>query len=137
MSFSENEFPSIIKNLKKFQQKYKSSPVVEKIVQELWKNYEIIPIYPGLVSDTINRMVKEINISQIKKGDWVCLEINNKRVGGYVKEINDKGIILENVMEVSTEEEYTIDMSQIKNVIKINEEQLKEDWPMLIFEKEE
>lgn len=106
-------------------------------MQELWKNYEIIPIYPGLVSDTINRMVKEINVSQIKKGDWVCLEINNKRIGGYVKEINEKGIILENVVEVNAEEECTIDINQIRNVIKINEGQLKEDWPMLIFKKEE
>ncbi len=137
MSFHESDFPSLIKRIGNINEKYKHPALSEKIILELGKIYDTIPIYPGLVENTIFNMIKEVKESDLKKGEWIAFEKSGKKYAGRIKNIDKDSIEFENLIVISEIEDKRISTSEVNNIIKINEDQLKEDWPMLIFDKVE
>lgn len=136
MSLQESDFSSIIKILAEINKKYKNPALAEKLIQECIKNYNIIPVYPGIVSMTLSKMIKPIKKHNYKKGDWITFDCNDKKYAGTISQILKDKIQLQSIVEISKKKSIQINKKQIKNIHKINKDQLKEDWPMLIFNGE-
>ncbi len=137
MSYNETEYPAIIKRLKSFVELYNNPGLISKLVDEVYRNYKYIPLYPGIIHDTLRKMVREVPINEVKEHDWVAFEYNGKKYSGIVKEIKDGEIEFEQVTEVENKDNLRLSQSEVKGmvVVKINEHQLEEDWPMLIYEE--
>lgn len=136
MSLKETEFPALLLKLKDLSDFYNNPQLVQKVVSEVYKNYKFIPLYPGIINDTLNRMIKNININEIKINDWITFEVNNIKYAGYVSKIENNRIEIRNVTKLEFINKIEILKSEVTNILKVNENQLKEDWPMLIFEEE-
>lgn len=135
MSYKETDFPAIIKKLKRFSDIYEHPGLIEKLVKEIYKNYRYIPLYPGIIYDTLSRMIKKVKPDELKEKDWIAFEINGTKYAGYIKSVNGDTIQLENVIKAEQLKSLNIEKSKLSKLIKVNEKQLEEDWPMLIYEE--
>lgn len=135
MSLKETDFPSIIKKLKDFSDLYKNPGLIEKIVHEIYKNYRYIPLYPGIIYETLVKMVKELSPDELQINDWISFEIDGKKYSGYVSSIEGDKVQIKNITKTEFLDKMEIGKSKIAKLIKINEAQLKEDWPMLIYKE--
>ncbi len=137
MSFHESDFPGLLKTVNNFNKKFNNPFLSDKLIKETYKYYELIPIYPGLIENTIVNMIKENPDNELKTGDWITFSKENKKYAGRISEITKSHIEFDSVMEIQKKENVKIEKSELSDVIKINEKQLEEDWPMLIFDKVE
>ena len=137
MSFHESDFPGLLKTVNKFNEQFKNPSISDKLIKETYKYYEIIPIYPGLIENTISNMIEKTESNKLKTGDWIAFEHNNNKYAGRIKNITDNSIEFSELTEIKNYKNKEISKSDIKEIIRINENQLEKDWPMLIFEKVE
>ncbi|MBN1899045.1 MAG: hypothetical protein JW827_09725 [Spirochaetes bacterium] len=135
MSYKETDYPLIFKTLKNLSELYQNPALIYKIVEEIYRNYKYIPLYPGILHDTVSRMVVRSSAGNIKEKDWISFESGQVKYSGRVKSIKKGIIYLENVTRVQFNKKMHIGQKRIKNIIRINEKQLKQDWPMLIYEE--
>ncbi|MDD5066220.1 MAG: hypothetical protein PHF84_04170 [bacterium] len=134
MSFQENDFPHLIEILNQFQKKNRNNPaLIEKVVIELVKNYHIIPLYPGLVSATLMKMVRKEDPRLVRAGNWVTFQHKKKIYSGYVKSTDAKSMTLEHGAEITPLKRKKLKKAGLKGMLHVFEDQLKQDWPMFFF----
>ncbi len=133
MSFKESDSSNIIKILSWLDKTYNNPGLSKKLIELTFKTYETIPIYPGIVANTLLKMLEKKDANKLKKNDWIAFEYNNKKFTGRIKKIQNNKIHLKNVTEITIQNSLTLDINKLKKVLKVNEAQLKKDWPMLIF----
>jgi hypothetical protein len=133
MSLKDTEFPNIILKLKEISDSYNNPALSKKLIDELFKNYKIIPLYPGIINDVISKMIKSVDVKNLKKDILVFFELNNEKYAGYISNWTDDYIELRDVTKIENINKLKIKKGKLKKFLMLNEEQLKEDWPMLIF----
>lgn len=135
MSYQENDFPHLIKMLDFLARKHKNPALLTKVVSELYRNYTLIPLYPALLADTLKKMLKKAKAKDLPSRAWLTFAAGDKIYAGRLEKKDKKGVWLKDGFEISRIRKKAFPYSSVKNVLTVNEGQLKEDWPMFFFEE--
>ncbi|MBU1078156.1 MAG: hypothetical protein KKH98_12740 [Spirochaetes bacterium] len=136
MSFKESELSNIIKILDVLNKKYRHPSLSQKLIESTIQNYQTIPVYPGLVANTLSRMVGEADHTELKHDDWIAFIYKGKKYSGRVNMMDKDQIMLKEIIEISEKPSLSFKKNELDKIVKVTEDQLKKDWPMLIFDGE-
>jgi len=141
MTLEQSDFQQLTEVLVRLIERYRGNPVlVEIILSEFHDMYRKIPIYPGIVSMCLEKIVQKTDVKEIRPEEEVVLKTRDgKTIAGKVAEIGDDEIALGEVQEVvvvPVPEKVRVKKSDIVGIERINREILRKEWPSLDFEVE-
>ncbi len=136
MSFKETDFTGLIGYLKGLLATQKDPMLFRAMVEKMVDIYDQLPIYPGLVNMCISQAKKNVEPKDLKKGQTVFIETDKGYISGVITKTGKK-LSIKNAMVATEEKTSEVDLGEIKNVLTINENIVKELWPSLVFDKEQ
>ncbi len=136
MSFKETDFTGLIGYLKGLLATQKDPMLFRAMVEKMVEIYDQLPIYPGLVNMCISQAKKNVEPKDLKKGQTVFIETDDGYISGVITKTGKK-LSVKNAMVATEEKTSEVDLGEIKNVLTINENIVKELWPSLVFDKEQ
>lgn len=137
MTFKETDFPSIINFLRSFVKEDTDPALVRDVVLQVIKLYDEVPLYPGIVSTCLPKVVRTLEPKDLSVGQRVYVRANGATHCGMVSALSDKGVSLSKVQTCAPTSEVRLEFGQITGVQQINERVLPEAWPSLVFERRE
>ena len=132
MTYKESEFPQMLEVLVNY---IKKGIPAEEIVTQAYNLYKEVPIYVGIVNMCLENLVKQQNISQLKKGDSVIIRDKNDTYKAIVEKIDKNNIYLKNVRIISAKKKLKLRVNDIQKIYKIEKDVLGKLWPSLKFKK--
>ncbi|MBF0548834.1 MAG: hypothetical protein HQM08_30720 [Candidatus Riflebacteria bacterium] len=135
MTFKETDFPALIKFLKTMMNEETDPIIIKETVLKLIKLYDEIPLYPGIVSMCMARIIKQMNPREIQVGQKVFIKNGDDTYSGMVNSVDSEGISLKGVKSFTSEDELEVGFKEMDRVAMINEKILEETWPSLVSEK--
>jgi hypothetical protein len=134
MSYSENDFPVIIKRLQKTFEEAPES-LREAMTREMLHMLKTAPLYPGLIAMMMDHVAKAKSISEVQIGDEVILvEPDGQEVWGKVQGVESGRLQLTDVRIRSRRTDY--ETSAPPSLLCIDRGVLEASWPTLVFETE-
>ena len=132
MTYKESEFPQMLEVLVDY---IKKGIPVDEIVSYAYKLYKDVPIYIGIVNMCLENLVKEQNVTQLKKGDSVIIKDKNVTYRAVVEKIDKNNVYLKNVKIISDKKALKVRIYNKQKVYKIEKDVLGKLWPSLKFKK--
>ena len=132
MTYKESEFPQMLEVLVDY---IKKGIPVDEIVSYAYKLYKDVPIYIGIVNMCLENLVKEQNVTQLKKGDSVIIKDKNVTYRAVVEKIDKNNVYLKNVKIISDRKALKVRIYNKQKVYKIEKDVLGKLWPSLKFKK--
>ncbi len=132
MTYKESEFPQMLEVLVNY---IKKGIPAEEIVTQAYNLYKEVPIYVGIVNMCLENLVKQQNISQLKKGDSVIIRDKNDTYKAIVEKIDKNNIYLKNVRIISAKKKLKLRVNDRQKIYKIEKDVLGKLWPSLKFKK--
>ena len=130
MTFHESEFPEILKKIKA-----KNPVLILKLFEEATRIYSRIPIYPGLVAQSLDTILKPRLTKNIRKGDWIAFRYNSQYYGGKIKKTGKNKIIFSNLFQFSSGKNKTMNIKKIRDIFSVNEDLFRSKWKSVMRRK--
>jgi hypothetical protein len=132
MTYKESEFPQMLEVLVDY---IKKGIPVDEIVSYAYKLYKNVPIYIGIVNMCLENLVKEQNVTQLKKGDFVIIKDKNVNYRAVVEKIDKNNVYLKNVKIISDKKTLKVRIDNKQKVYKIEKDVLGKLLPSLKSKK--
>ncbi len=132
MTFKESDFPSILNFLRNFVKEDSDPAMVKDVVLQIIRLYDDVPLYPGIVSMCLGKMVRTIDARQLAVGTRVHLRTVDRRYHGVVSAVSERGVSLSQVTSSGSESEVKLEFGQIAAATLVNDKVLHELWPALV-----
>jgi len=132
MTYKESEFPQMLEVLVDY---IKKGIPIDEIVSYAYKLYKNVPIYVGIVNMCLENLVKEQNVIQLKKGDFVIIKDKNVTYRAVVEKIDKNNVYLKNVKIISDKKTLKVRIDNKQKVYKIEKDVLGKLWPSLKSKK--
>lgn len=141
MTLEETEFQRLVELLIELVGKYRGNPVaLEAILSEFKDIYRKVPIYPGIISILLPKVIRAIELKEITEGEDVVLTLKDgKTISGKVAEITPTEIKLaesHQLTMVPLSEKVSVSKDSVEEAKCISRELLAKEWPSLNFEEE-
>lgn len=137
MTFKETDFPGVFHFLKGFIKDDTDPVLVKDVVLQVLRMYDEVPLYPGIVSSCLFKLVKPVDPRQLAVGQRVTVRTHDGAgYTGTVSAVNGKGFTLSRAAQVAPAPEVKLDFAQLGAVQLVNDRVLEELWPSLVARKE-
>jgi hypothetical protein len=98
-------------------------------------SYTRCPNLHWYVNMCLENLVKEQNVTQLKKGDSVIIKDKNVTYRAVVEKIDKNNVYLKNVKIISDKKALKVRIYNKQKVYKIEKDVLGKLWPSLKFKK--
>ncbi len=132
MTYKESEFPQMLEILVNY---IKKGIPAEEIVEQAYNLYKKVPIYIGIVNMCLENLIKEQEVSEIKKGDHVIVKDKINTYEAVVEKIDKNNIYLRNVKVMSNSKKLKLRINNKQKIYKIEKDILYKLLPSLRFKK--
>lgn len=141
MTLEQSEYQKLVERIIELLERHRGDPNArEAILSELRTLYKKIPIYPGIITELLPKVVQSIEMDKLKKGEEVVLVLKDGRtVSGKVVEIGSSEIKLDEVRRLdisSLAEKVSVRREDVREAKVISRVVLEKEWPSLDFEEE-
>lgn len=141
MTLEQSEYQRLVELLLELLERYRGNPhALEAILSELRDLYKKVPIYPGIITLCLPKVVQSAQMEKLKEGDEVVLTLKDGRmVSGRVAEINAGEIKLAESRQLnisSLAEKVPVQKGEVREARVIVRNILEKEWPSLDFEAE-
>ena len=141
MTLEQSEYQRLVELLLELLERYRGNPhALEAILSELRNLYKKVPIYPGIITLCLPKVVQSAQMEKLKEGDEVVLTLKDGRmVSGRVAEINAGEIKLAESRQLnvsSLAEKVPVPKGEVREARVIVRNILEKEWPSLDFEAE-
>ncbi len=141
MTLEQSEYQRLVELLLELLERYRGNPhALEAILSELRNLYKKVPIYPGIITLCLPKVVQSAQMEKLKEGDEVVFTLKDGRmVSGRVAEINTGEIKLAESRQLnisSLAEKVPVQKGEVREARVIVRNILEKEWPSLDFEAE-
>lgn len=141
MTLEQSEYQRLVELLLELLERYRGNPhALEAILSELRNLYKKVPIYPGIITLCLPKVVQSAQMEKLKEGDEVVLTLKDGRmVSGMVSGINAGEIKLAESRQLnvsSLAEKVPVPKGEVREARVIVRNILEKEWPSLDFEAE-
>ncbi len=137
MTFKESDFPAVLEQIEQICEQEQNPAAAIKIIEQVLKIYQQIPLYPGLVELVSNAIEEEVEREELEAGDFISLKDGGEFYLGKIEQIEANKIKLNNVIHTESSEEKEIKLNKFADCRRINKDALQQEWPELYFEDDE
>lgn len=141
MTLEQSEYQRLVEIIIELSERYRGDPNArEAILSELSTLYKKIPIYPGIITMLLPKVVQPIEMDKLKEGDETVLVLKDGRmVSGKVAEISPTEIKLAECKQLdisSPAEKVSVRRGDVREAKLVTRVVLEKEWPTLNFEEE-
>jgi hypothetical protein len=141
LTLEETEFQTLAELLIELVGRYRGNPVaLEAILSEFKDIYRKVPIYPGIISMLLPKVIRPAETKELAEGEEVILTLKDGRtISGKVAEITPTEVKLAESHQltlVPLSEKVSVEKDSIEDAKRIFRELLAKEWPSLNFEEE-
>lgn len=140
MTLEQSEFQSLVELMIELCRRYPDPRTHEAILSELRDMYKKVPIYPGIITMCLPKVVQLAELDKLKEGDEVIFSMKDgQTISGKVAEIDQKEIKLAECKQLnirSLAEKVSVQKETVEKARRIMRDVLKKEWPTLNFEEE-
>ncbi len=141
MTLEQSEYQKLVERIIELLERHRGDPNArEAILSELRTLYKKIPIYPGIITELLPKVVQSTEMDKLKKGEEVVLVLKDGRtVSGKVAEIGSSEIKLDEGRRLdisSLAEKVSVRREDVREAKVISRVVLEKEWPSLDFEEE-
>ena len=139
MTLEQSEFQRLVELVMELLERYRGDPAaVEAILSEFRDLYKKIPIYPGIITMCLPKVVRPAEVDKLKEGDEVVLSLKGGQiVSGRVTEVGLEKIELAGCKQLSVSgptEKVSVERGSVEKAERIVRGVLEKEWPSLDFE---
>jgi hypothetical protein len=140
MTLEQSEYQRLVEQIIELSERHRGDPNArEAILSELRNLYKKIPIYPGIITTLLPKVVQSIEMDRLKEGEEVVLVLRDGHmISGKVAEIS--------LGEIKLVEGKRLDISNLVEKVSVRREDVREtkvisrvvlekEWPSLDFEE--
>lgn len=140
MTLEQSEFQRLVELVIGLLERHRGNPAaVEAILSELRDLYKKVPIYPGIITMCLPKVIQPVEVDELKEGDEVVLSMKDgQMMSGKVAEVGSKEIKLAECKQLnvsSPAEKVAVQKESVEEAKRIVRKVLKKEWPTLDFEK--
>lgn len=140
MTFEQTELQKLLDEIIGLLERYSDDPsVIEAVLSELKAIYQKIPIYPGIITVCLPKVVTLVKAKQLNKGSEVALRLKDGRtLSGKVLEVTPAEIRLTNCHEFGPQRpcaDQAVPVDDLREVRLLTREILQKEWPDLDFQE--
>lgn len=137
----QSEYQKLVERIIELLERHRGDPNArEAILSELRTLYKKIPIYPGIITTLLPKVVQSTEMDRLKEGEEVVLVLRDGRtVSGKVAEIGPSEIKLDEGRQLdvsSLAEKVSVRREDVREAKVISRVVLEKEWPSLDFEEE-
>ena len=141
MTLEQSEYQRLVELLLELLERYRGElHTLEAILSELRDLYKKVPIYPGIITLCLPKVVQPAQVDKLKEGDEVVLSLKDGRMlSGKLAEVNSNEIKLAECRQLnvsSLAEKIPVQKGEVEEVRVIVRNILEKEWPSLDFEEE-
>lgn len=141
MTLEQSEYQKLVERIIELFERHRGDPnAFETILSELRTLYKKIPIYPGIITMLLPKVVQSTEMDKLKEGEEVVLVLRDGRiVSGKVAEISPSEIKLVEGKRLdvsSLDEKVPVRREDVREAKVISRVVLEKEWPSLDFEEE-
>ena len=141
MTLEQSEYQKLVERIIELFERHRGDPnAFEAILSELRTLYKKIPIYPGIITMLLPKVVQSTEMDKLKEGEEVVLVLRNGCiVSGKVAEIGPSEIKLVEGKRLdvsSLAEKVPVRREDVQEAKVISRVVLEKEWPSLDFEEE-
>jgi len=141
MTLEQSEYQKLVERIIELLERHRGDPNArEAILSELRTLYKKIPIYPGIITELLPKVVQSTEMDKLKKGEEVVLVLKDGgTVSGKVAEIGPSEIKLDKGRRLdisSLAEKVSVRREDVREAKVISRVVLEKEWPSLDFEEE-
>ena len=141
MTLEQSEYQRLVERIIELFERHRGDPNArEAILSELRTLYKKIPIYPGIITTLLPKVVQPTEMDNLKEGEEVVLVLRDGRmVSGKVAEIGPSEIKLVEGKRLdvsSLVEKVPVRREDVREAKVISRVVLEKEWPSLDFEEE-
>lgn len=141
MTLEQSEYQKLVERIIELLERHRGDPNArEAILSELRTLYKKIPIYPGIITELLPKVVQSTELDKLKEGEEVAFVLKDGRtVSGKVAEIGPSEIKLDEGRRLdvsSLAEKVSVRREDVQEAKVISRVVLKKEWPSLDFEEE-
>ncbi|MEW6592165.1 MAG: hypothetical protein AB1305_00525 [Candidatus Hadarchaeota archaeon] len=139
MTLEETEFQRLVELLVELVERYQGNPAaLEAIFSEFRDIYKKVPIYPGIISMLLPKVIQPAEMGKLEEGAEVLLNLKDgSTVYGTIAEITPTEIRLAESYKLTATiipEKLAVGKDSVEEVRRISRELLAKEWPSLNFE---
>lgn len=140
MTLEQSEFQRLVELIIKLYGRYPDLETHEAILAELKDMYKKVPIYPGIITMCLPKVVQPADVGKLKEGDEVIFSLKDgQTISGKVTEINQKEIKLAECKQLNVSSpagNVSVQKETVKGARRIMRDILEKEWPTLNFKEE-
>jgi len=141
MTLEQSEYQRLVERIIELFERHRGDPNArEAILSELRTLYKKIPIYPGIITTLLPKVVQSTEMDNLKEGEEVVLVLRDGcMVAGKVAEIGPSEIKLVEGKRLdvsSLAEKVPVRREDVREAKVISRALLEKEWPSLNFEEE-
>ncbi|MDI6643158.1 MAG: hypothetical protein QMD95_03805 [Candidatus Hodarchaeaceae archaeon] len=141
MTLEQSEFQKLVELMLELCEHHHGDPAaLDAILSELKDLYKKIPIYPGIITMCLPKVVQPVEVDKLGVGDEVIFSLKDGQiVSGKVAEVNPKEIKLAESKQLnvsSLAEKVVVQKEAVGKAKRIMRDVIEKEWPTLDFEVE-